>query len=55
MIIKDTRYIQWDNGIHWYVKIGKFDVVDKDNNQKWNTKKEAQEATKWFIENFDNL
>lgn len=55
MIIKDARYIQWDNGIHWYVKVGKFDVVDKDNNQKWNTKKEAQEATKWFIKNFDNL
>ena len=55
MTVNDARYIQWDNGIHWYAKVGKFDVVDKDNNQKWNTKKEAQEATKWFIENFDNL
>ena len=55
MTANDARYIQWDNGIHWYAKVGKFDVVDKDNNQKWNTKKEAQEATKWFIENFDKL
>ena len=55
MSLDDVRYIQWDNGTHWYAKIGKFDVVDKDNNQKWNTKKEAQEATKWFIENFDKL
>lgn len=55
MSLDDVRYIQWDNGTHWYAKVGKFDVVDKDNNQKWNTKKEAQEATKWFIENFDKL
>ena len=54
MTVKDARYIQWDNGIHWYAKVGKFDVVDKDNNQKWNTKKEAQEATKWFIANYNN-
>lgn len=54
MTAKDARYIQWGNGIHWYAKVGKFDVVDKDNNQKWNTKKEAQEATKWFIANYNN-
>ena len=54
MTVKDARYIQWGNGIHWYAKVGKFDVVDKDNNQKWNTKKEAQEATKWFIANYNN-
>lgn len=52
MSLEDVRYIQWDNGTHWYAKVGKFDVVDKDNNQKWDTKEEAREAAKWFINNF---
>ena len=25
----------------WYVKIGKYDVVDQNGNQKWNTRNEA--------------
>ena len=44
----DARYIQWSGGTHWYVKIGVHDVVDKHGNQKWNTKSEAEEATKWY-------
>ncbi len=39
------------NGNHWYAKIGKLDIKDKDNNMKWNTKAEAEAAAKWFIEN----
>ena len=37
-------------GKHWYAKIGKLDVVDKDNNQKLDTKEEAETAAKWYIE-----
>lgn len=45
----NVKYMQWDGGYHWYAKIGKLDVTDKDNNQKWNTKEEAEEAARWFI------
>lgn len=48
--IDDVRFIQWNGGEHWYAKIGKLDVVDVDNNQKWNTKEEAEKAAKWWIE-----
>lgn len=55
MSLDDVRYIQWDNGTHWYVKVGKFDVIDENKNQKWLTKEEARCAANWFIENFDRL
>lgn len=55
--LEDVRYIQWNmpdlhiKGTHWYAKLGKRDIVDKDGNMKWNTKAEAEEAAKWFIAN----
>lgn len=55
--IEDVRYMQWNmpdldmKGEHWYAKIGNRDIVDKDGNMKWNTKAEAEEAAKWFIDN----
>jgi hypothetical protein len=49
--LEDVRYIQWDGGEHWYAKVGKLDVTDKYNHQKWNTKEQAQEAAQWFINN----
>ena len=53
--LKDARYMQWNmlgnQGEHWYAKVGKRDVYDKDGNMKWNTKAEAKKAAKWFIEN----
>jgi hypothetical protein len=55
--IEDVRYMQWNmpdlniKGTHWYAKIGKKDIVDKDGNMKWDTKEEAEIAAKWFIEN----
>ncbi len=55
--LEDVRYIQWNmpdlniKGTHWYAKLGKRDVVDKDGNMKWNTKAEAEKAAEWFIEN----
>lgn len=49
--IEDVRYIMWDGGIHWYAKIGKLDICDKQGNYKWNTKTEAIKAAKWWIKN----
>lgn len=45
----DIRYIQWKDGSHWYVKIGKYDVVDENGNQKWNTRNEAINAAYKFL------
>lgn len=51
----DVRYMQWNmlgnTGEHYYCKIGKYDVFDSHGNMKWNTKKEAEQAAKWFLEN----
>lgn len=49
--LSNVRYIKWDGGSHWYAKIDKIDIVDNNGNQKWNTKQEAENAAKWFIEN----
>ncbi len=65
--LEEVRYMQWGKmdylelglpesckhygGNHWYAKIGKLDIKDKDGNMKWNTKAEAEAAAKWFIEN----
>lgn len=46
---KDIRYIQWKDGSHWYAKIGKYDVVDENGNQKWNTRNEAINAAYSFL------
>ena len=48
-IRKDIRYIQWKDGSHWYAKIGKYDVVDENGNQKWNTRNEAINAAYSFL------
>ena len=53
LTIDDVRYIQWYEGMHWYAKIGSFDVVDQFNNQKWNSKEEAKEAAVWFVKNYN--
>lgn len=50
-ILNNVRYMQWPGGEHWYAKIGNDDITDFNGNQKWNTKKEAEEAAKWYIEN----
>ena len=55
--LEDVRYMQWNmpdmniKGTHWYAKIGKTDIVDKDGNMKWDTKGEAEKAAEWFIYN----
>ena len=47
--MQDVRFIVWDGGVHYYAKIGKLDIVDKDGNQKWNTRREAEDAAQWYI------
>ena len=50
--LDDVRFIQWDGGKHWYVKVNKEDVVDELGNQKWDTKEDAEEAAEWYIKNY---
>lgn len=50
--MEDVRYIQWEGGWHWYAKVNKEDIIDDLGNQKWNTKKEAEEAAEWYIKNY---
>lgn len=49
LTMNDVRYMQWEGGQHWYAKVGKLDVTDACNNQKWNSKDEAENAAKWFL------
>ena len=48
----EVRYLQWEDGNHWYVKIGVIDVCDKENQYKWDTKEEAEQALFWYINEF---
>jgi len=43
------RFIQWQGGKHWYVKIGNQDI-EVDGQQKWNTKQAAEEAYKKWLD-----
>lgn len=38
---KDIRIIKYENGKHYYAKIGMIEVVDDDGSRKWNTYKYA--------------
>lgn len=44
----DINIISWPGGKHYYAKVGNYDVV-VNGVQKWNTKYEAREAAKTFI------
>lgn len=53
--LDEVRYMQWDvpgvsKGVHWYAKVGNFDIVDEKGNQKWDTKEEAMAAAEWFCQ-----
>lgn len=50
--IDNVKYLQWYNGKHWYAKMGKIDIVDENGNQKWNTREEAENAVKKYIEKY---
>ncbi len=43
---EDCRFLQWPNGHHWYVKIGKIDICDKYGNYKFSDKSYAQKVAK---------
>jgi len=43
------RIIKWEGGSHYYAKVGKFDVVDADGNQKWNSEYRAREEAEKFL------
>lgn len=52
--LENVRFIMWDGGKHWYAKIGNVDIVDKNGNQKWNTKSEAEEAAKEYLKQYNS-
>jgi len=48
-ITKDNiRIIKWPGGKHYYIKINNEDVIIE-NRQKWNTRKEAEEALNLYV------
>ncbi len=49
---EDIKVYKWANGTHYYARIGGMDVVDSDGNQKWDTRKEANEKA---LEELKNL
>ena len=51
-ILENVKYMQWPGGHHWYAKLGNEDITDYMGNQKWNTKKAAEEAAQWYIKKF---
>ena len=50
--LEDVEFIQWPGGTHWYAKIRREDIVDACGNQKWNTRMEAMQAAKWYLETY---
>ena len=49
LTIDDFRFLQWYGGEHWYVKLGNMDIVDEHGNQKWNTREEAKDVVRKYI------
>jgi len=48
---EDIKITKWDGGTHYYAKIGKMDVIDREGNQKWNSRWEAQQAAEEELHN----
>lgn len=47
--INDIVIKRWDNGIHFYAKVGKYDIIDRLGQVKYNTYEEAHcECIKWL-------
>ncbi len=44
----DVRFLQWENGKHWYAKVGPHDVI-VDGHAKWNTRRQAEKAVSKFL------
>lgn len=47
-----VKFIKWPGGTHWYAKIGKEDIVDKEGNQKWESRLAAEDAAWWYIHEY---
>lgn len=47
-----VKFIQWPGGKHWYAKIGHEDIVDKNGNQKWESRIDAEAAAYWYIKTY---
>ena len=48
----NIRLISWLDGYHIYAKVDNEDIVDSQGNQKWSNIKEAENAVKWYLNNF---
>lgn len=48
-LLKTAKFSKWPNGDHWYVKLSDGRDVEVDGRLKWKSKKEAEEATKKFL------
>lgn len=50
--LADVRFSKWgENTDHWYARVGESeDIRDKKGRMKWDTKEEAIEAAKWYLE-----
>ncbi len=47
--INDVVIKRWDNGIHYYAKVGKYDIIDRLGQVKYNTYEEAyNECLRWL-------
>lgn len=46
---EDIRVSQWANGVHWYAKVGKDDVLDNRGRQKWDSYDKAYSAAVEYI------
>lgn len=55
----DIRVMKWDipgmsiRGTHWYAKVGKYDVVDKNGKMKWNTEQDAINAGRLWVDEYN--
>jgi len=47
---KDIRILKWNNGIHYYAKIGNQDVI-WNRKQKWNSHEEAYACANFYLNN----
>lgn len=48
----DIKISRWTGGVHYYAKIGHIDVVDSNNDIKWNTYKRAREVALEVLKNY---
>jgi len=51
---EDIKITKWPGGRHFYAKIGKLDVVDKEGNVKWWSEEDAQENALKYLEKLNS-